>query len=54
MFEYLLIVSLSCKSAKAIVARVNLHEDLPKQAKIEIIQQIKETVSETCDWDAND
>jgi hypothetical protein len=54
MFEFLLTVSISCKSAKAIIARVNLNEELPKVAKVDIVQQIKSAVSETCDWDAND
>ena len=54
MFEILLSVSISCRDAKAIIARAKNHPDLPREVLVDITQQIKETVKETCNWDAND
>jgi len=53
MIEFLLYSSLSCSDADAIVLRMQNHEDLSNQVKIELVETIKESTP-NCYWDAND
>jgi len=53
MIEFLLYSSLSCSDADAIMLRMQNHEDLSNQVKIELVETIKESTP-NCYWDAND
>ena len=53
MFELLLYSSLSCPDADAIVLRIQKHEHLQAQAKLELVETVKDSVPE-CYWGAND
>ena len=53
MLELLLYAGMSCPNADALILRVQKHEDLKPEWKIELVETIKDSVPE-CYWDAND
>ena len=55
MFEFLLYSSLSCPDADAMILRIQKHENLKLEWKIELVETVKDSVPE-CNsyWDAND
>ena len=53
MIEFLLYSSLTCQQADSIMLRMQNHEDLNNQVKIELVEALKESTPE-CYWDAND
>ena len=54
MFEFLLYSSLSCPDADAIILRIEAHENLNADWKVELVETVKESVPECYPWDAND
>ena len=55
MFELLLSTTMSCADADLIMLRIEKHEHLNEQWKLELVETIKDYTPE-CDyyWDAND
>ena len=53
MFELLLYSSISCPDADAMILRIQKHENLKAEWKLELVETVKESVPE-CPWDAND
>ena len=55
MIELLLSATMSCADADAIMLRIEKHEYLNDQWKVELVETIKDSVPE-CNyyWDAND
>ena len=55
MFEFLLYSSMACTDADGLIFRINKHEGLKPEWKLELVQTIKDSVPE-CRyyWDAND
>jgi len=53
MFEILLYASMSCPDADAIILRIETHEYLQSETKIELVETVKDSVPE-CYWGAND
>ena len=53
MFEFLLSSTIACKDANAVILRIQRHENLKAEWKIELIETIQDYTSE-CSWDAND
>ena len=53
MFELLLYSVLSCPDADAIVLRIQRHETLKAEWKLELVETVKESTPD-CPWDAND
>jgi len=55
MFELLLYSTMACADADAVILRINKHETLKPEWKIELVETVKESVPE-CRyyWDAND
>jgi len=53
MFEFLLYSSLSCPDADAIIFRIEAHENLNADWKVELVDTIRDYTPE-CNWDAND
>jgi len=53
MIEFLLYSSLTCQQADSIMLRMENHENLNHQVKIELVEAMKEATPE-CYWDAND
>ena len=53
MFEFLLSSTISCVDADAMVLRIEKHENLKAEWKLELIETIQDYTSE-CPWDAND
>ena len=53
MFEFLLSSSITCEDANAVVLRIQKHETLKAEWKLELIETIQDYTSE-CPWDAND
>ena len=53
MLELLLYADLNCKDAADMLDRIADHDQLTKQAKIELIETIQEYTPH-CPWDAND
>ena len=54
MFEFLLYSSLSCPDADAMILRIQKHENLKPEWKLELVETVKESVPECYPWDAND
>jgi hypothetical protein len=54
MLELLLYSSLSCPDADAIILRINKHENLNAEWKVELIETVKESTPDCYPWDAND
>jgi len=55
MIELLLYSTMACTDADALILRIQKHEDLKPEWKIELVETIKDSVPE-CNyyWDAND
>ncbi len=53
MLELLLYSVLSCPDADAIVLRIQRHETLKAEWKLELVETVKESTPD-CPWDAND
>ena len=53
MFELLFYANLNCTDASDIVRRLDAHEHMSSQIKVELIEVIQESTPE-CPWDAND
>ena len=53
MIELLLYSVLSCPDADAIVLRIQKHESLKPEWKLELVETVKESAPD-CPWDAND
>ena len=53
MFDLLLASSMMCADADAMVLRIEKHENLKAEWKLELIETIQDYTSE-CSWDAND
>ena len=53
MFEFLLYSNIACADADAVILRIQKHENLKAEWKIELVETIKESTPE-CYWDAND
>ena len=55
MVEILLYSTMSCANADALMLRIQKHEDLKAERKLELVETIKDSVPQ-CDfyWDAND
>jgi len=55
MIELLLSTTMSCADADVIMLRIQKHEDLKAEWKLELVETIKDYVPQ-CDfyWDAND
>ena len=54
MFEFLLYSSLSCPDADAMILRIQKHENLKPEWKLELVETVKGSVPECYPWDAND
>ena len=54
MLELLLYSSLSCPDADAIILRINKHENLNAEWKVELVETVKESTPDCYPWDAND
>ena len=50
MFEFLLSSSITCEDANAVVLRIQKHETLKAEWKIELIETIQDYTSE-CPWE---
>ena len=55
MFEFLLSTTMACADADAVILRIQKHEHLNEDWKVELVETIKDYTPE-CDyyWDAND
>ena len=53
MFELLLYSDINCTDAADIISRLNAHENMNNQVKVELIEVIQEATPD-CPWDAND
>ena len=53
MIELLLYSGILCADAETVVLRIEAHENLKAEWKIELIETIQDYTSE-CPWDAND
>ena len=53
MFEFLLSSTIACIDADAMILRIQKHENLRAEWKLELIETIQDYTSE-CPWDAND
>ena len=53
MIELLLYSGIACADADAIVLRIQKHETLKPEWKLELVETVKESKPE-CSWDAND
>ena len=53
MIDFLLYSSLSCPDADAIILRIEAHENLNADWKVELVDTIRDYTPE-CNWDAND
>ena len=55
MFEFLLSSTIACADADAMILRIEKHENLKAEWKLELVETIKDYVPE-CNsyWDAND
>ena len=53
MFEFLLSSTIACIDADAMILRIQKHENLKAEWKLELIETIQDYTSE-CPWDAND
>ena len=53
MIELLLYSGIACADADAIVLRIQKHETLKQEWKLELVETVKESTPE-CLWDAND
>ena len=53
MIDLLLYTGIACADADAIMLRIQKHETLRAEWKLELVETIKDSTPE-CQWDAND
>ncbi len=53
MIELLLYSSIACPDADAMILRIQKHEHLKPEVKLELVETVKDAVPE-CYWGAND
>ena len=53
MFELLLYADINCTDATDIIRRLDAHEHMSNEIKVELIETIQEATPH-CPWDAND
>ena len=53
MVEFLLYSSLLCEDADAIMLRIQKHDNMTKELKLELVDTIMEATP-NCPWDAHD
>ena len=53
MIDLLLYTGIACADADAIMLRIEKHETLKAEWKLELVETIKDSTPE-CQWDAND
>ena len=53
MFEFLLSSTIACIDADAMILRIQKHEHLKPEVKLELVETVKDAVPE-CYWGAND
>lgn len=53
MIDLLLYTGIACADADAIMLRIQKHETLKAEWKLELVETIKDSTPE-CQWDAND
>ena len=53
MLDILLYAGIACPDADAMILRIQKHENLKAEWKLELIETIQDYTSE-CPWDAND
>jgi len=55
MLEVLLYTTLTCEQTSGLILRIQKHQDMPEEVKIELVETVKESAPE-CEWywDAND
>ena len=53
MFELLLYSDINSIDAADIISRLNAHENMNNQVKVELVEVIQEATPD-CPWDAND
>tara|TARA_R100000005_G_scaffold70005_1_gene37702 strand:- start:27 stop:188 length:162 start_codon:yes stop_codon:yes gene_type:complete len=53
MFELLLYSDINCTDAADMISRLNAHENMNNQVKVELVEVIQEATPD-CPWDAND
>ena len=53
MIEFLLYTTILCEDADAIVLRIQRHENMSSDIKLELVDTLMEATPQ-CPWDAND
>ena len=53
MFELLLYADINCTDATDIVRRIDAHQNMSNEVKVELIEVVQEATPH-CPWDAND
>ena len=53
MIELLLYADISCTDATDIIRRLDTHQRISNEVKVEIVETLKEATPH-CSWDAND
>ena len=53
MFELLLYADINCADASEMLRRLDAHQHISDQIKVEIVETVKEATPH-CPWDAND
>ena len=53
MFDLLLYADINCTDAAEIVRRLDAHEHMSNEIKVELVETIQEATPH-CPWDAND
>ena len=53
MLDMLLYAGIACPDADAMILRIQKHENLKPEVKIELVETVKDSVPE-CYWGAND
>jgi ferredoxin len=53
MFELLLYADIQCTDAAEIISRLDAHQHMNNEVKVELIETIQEATPH-CPWDAND
>ena len=53
MFELLLYADINCTDAADIIRRLDAHQNMNNQVKVELIEVVQEATPH-CPWDAND
>jgi hypothetical protein len=53
MFELLLYVDMKCADAADMIRRINAHDYMNNEVKVELVEVLQEATPH-CSWDAND